>query len=150
MSHCTLCLEFIHAMSMHCLLLTNLLILDLDSQHSRRSTAFAALPSLLHQPFVSLWIYFMDINKVDSGVLLNVINIGGGKSNRHRSIGSGRKKPLAELSGILCVFVPNLWLTELMAITPIMMEREARFSMFIRINEHLPQRNGQYFFVLTC
>ena len=30
------------------------------------------------------------------------------------------------------------------------MEREARFSMFIRINEHLPQRNGQYFFVLTC
>jgi len=79
MSHCTLCLEFIHATHMHRLFLMNLSVLDLDSQCSRRSSVFAALCNFLHQPFDSLWIYFMDTKKAYSAVLLSVLNVSGEK-----------------------------------------------------------------------
>lgn len=132
-----------------CLLLTNLLILDLDSQHSRRSAAFAVLCNFLPWPFDSLWIYFMGINKAYSAVLLSALNISGEKEKQTWKHRERKEKPLVELSGLPCVFIPKLWLSELMTSTQIMMGRETTFSMFIRINEHLPQRDGQYFLVLT-
>lgn len=130
------------------LLLTNLLILDLDSQHSRRSAAFADLCNFLPRPFDSLWIYFMGINKAYSAVLLSVLNTSGEKEKQTWKHREWKEKPLVEFSGLPCVFTPKLCLSELMTITQIMMRRETTFSTFLRINEHLPQRDGWYFLVL--
>lgn len=73
----------VHSRHAHASLASNKLVdSGFEFTMFKGSAVFAASYSFLHQPFDSLWIYFVDINKAYSAVLLSELNISGEKKQQ--------------------------------------------------------------------